>query len=1016
MRNALLTVLITFYGLSYAAVSSVQVGDPARQQGIVTFRVNDPGQCTLTVYRDAAFTDKVDDTNNSVFTGSEACSRTFNVIDGRQVTAILGRRTSEAAASGKLVSRSLEVNRTYYVRITDLTDNATVQVSFTTANIPWGDTHIEDVPYNPAGFNRWAYPDLDWSDAGAGKEYVDPVSGVRMNRTPRNMSGSGGPWGDDVNFEFAFMSALDVSSAWTNAQNALNKSTSGPFATYSGSAQAQLFLPFRFDGPVGQPWAVDGNTWEDVRVKLYGFAASTGNVEDQKVLVCLAANYNPASSSCSSAEIELTLPTSAGSTQGPSTYPAYGFAGWTLTRALTAGELSIPNGTATVAASAVTLNNGFLPPNAAVGMKINIGGNWYTIGTLGTATRFTLAESNVALAGTWYLGSFGARIRKKTATTNQINVGTSFSVVWSTNVVMPANGFRDFCHSLTFPVDFQADGVTALNPAKQGRLCYNGAALYLLLDDGSMRYLSNLFHPDSSWQGVTTQIPLGAFSQTDPYTLIGMHTDDSGPAGNTAARRKRVFYEITYNPSTCHFKSWTGNAYRTITAPFDCVTWVNKTPATQGRTITDQMAAVASNPIWDTTLTNWSLDGVDSHHFFELRTVSGRWASLNLGLSQDSPCIMAVFDMTTYSLVKLWDSFSGTLPGLRWGGCHSNGMELTPNSDYGLAGISQLTARNTAGYISGPIVTQSVTAKSLDGGTSWSANTALTNVQAGTCGSNPFGITGLQCIKLKMPSDKPCNINAPSGEASKWPCPWHSGWSNPLGMSLDVGDYFARISSDDNSQAIAPDGKREKLRVLSKTPDGAGGWVYELQRWSACDNITSDSAQGAVMYYDHLYTGINGSVYPNGWNAYVTPQQGMLRPGCLGQSSETLGHDGLVGRQHADTASHAIFGRSPDGQHLMQIGNSASKVGDFPAMAGSSPDHYVLTGFFFFCGFVRASGDEVEAYPSLSNWTCPTVAAQKHLLGFPAYQSRYGIIAGVSHWAIWPELCFGVPARSSPIK
>lgn len=972
MRTALLGVSFAFSLLSYGAVSSVQVGDPARQQGVVTFRVSDPAQCTVTVYRDPALTDKVDDTNNSVFAGSETCIRPFNVIDGRQVTAVIGRRTSETASSGKLVSRSLEVNRPYYVRITDLTDGSSAQVSFTTANIPWGDTHVEDVPYHPAGFNRWAYPDLDWSDAGAEKEYVDPMSGVRIHRAPRNVLGGGGPWGDNVNFEFAFMNPLDVSGAWSNVQNVLNTSTAGPFASYAGTAQAQLFLPFRFDGPVGQPWKVDGNSWEDVRLKLYGFAAGTGSVEDQKVLVCLAANFNPASNACSSAEIELTLPAWAGSTQGPSAYPSYGFTGWSLPRPLTAGELSIPNGTATVAASAVILNSGFLPPNAAVGMRININGSWYTIGALGTATHFPLAEPNVTASGNWYLGSFGIRLRKKTVTNNQINVAATFSAVYSQNSQMPANGVRDFCHTLTFPVNYQSDGVTALVPPQQGRLCYDGHILYALLQDGSMRYISPLTHPDNSYQGVNIQIPLGAFSQTDPYALIGMHTDDSGTPGAPASY-KRVFYEITYNPNTCHFKSWTGNAYRTVPNPPDCVTWVNKTPATGGRTITDQMGAATSNPIWDSTLSNWSLDGLDSHHFFELRTVSGRWASLNLGLSQDNPCILAVFDLTTYTLVKMFDSLSGTLPGLRWAGCHANGMEIPYGSDYGTGGYTQLTARNQAGYLSGPMVLQSVAAKSLDNGATWNTNTSLTNVQAATCGPNPYGVTGLQCVKLKLPSDKPCNVNAPPGEASKWPCPWHAGWSNPIGLSLDAGDSFSRVSNDDNSQPVSPDGKREKFKVLSKTPDGSGGWIYEVQRWSACDNINSDFTRGAVQYYDHLYTGQGGNTHPNGWNGMATPNGGCAGTLAWINLPKPLASTDWRGDNTQISVSHSTFGLGPDGVQLMQVGNSGSKVGTYPEMAGTSPDVSFSQDASSFAGWVRGSGDEVESYPTLSNWTAPTV-------------------------------------------
>ena len=98
-------------------------------------------------------------------------------------------------------------------------------------------------------------------------------------------------------------------------------------------------------------------------------------------------------------------------------------------------------------------------------------------------------------------------------------------------------------------------------------------------------------------------------------------------------------------------------------------------------------------------------------------------------------CITAVFDLTTYTLQKVFDSLSGSLPGVRWSGCHSNGMDCS--LWFGLRrseNFSLLYARSNhrISQWADPFA-ESVTAKSLDGGATWNSDTSLTNTQAATC-------------------------------------------------------------------------------------------------------------------------------------------------------------------------------------------------------------------------------------------------------------------------------------------
>lgn len=959
MRLLLTGFILFALGPAFAAVTGVQVGDPGRQQGVITFRVANPAQCRVTVYRDEALTDKVNDTNESIFTGSEACQRAYNVVDGTRITAVIGRRTSEVGSDGKLYSRSLEVSKTFYATITDLTDNNVAKVSFTTTNIPWGDTHPEEVPFNAAGFDRYAFPNLDWSDAGLKKSYVDPMTGLLFRRTPRYMVGGGGDWFNNPTQEYAFKGAFEVQPGWTNAQNVLSTSAAGPFASYSGTTRAPLFLSFAGNTQAAAPFSVADNVWEDTRINIYGSAASTGNTEDSKVLLCLGANYVPSSDQCTK-EIELTLPSSTGGpVSAPSSYPAFQFAGWQLGRFLSSEEASVNGGSsATVTNSSVVLGNGNLLPNVQAGMKININGNWYTIGTLDTATTFKLAESNVNTSGAWFMGNFGIRLRKKTTTNNQIQVAATFSLVYTHSVEQPANGVPDFCSRLTFPVDYEADGTTPLSPPKQGRLCMagtneSGRFMFLLLDDGETRFISSLQHQDYSYVGSAAAIPFGAFSRTDPFLLLAKHTDDSGPAG-APERQNSAIYKVTYDPSLgCHFRSWSGNAYKTNPSPQDdCVRWVNQTPYTAGNTITQQIAAALQNNFsWDPSFTN----------NFEMTQIAGNYAVFSKSSSaQNNMCWLAIFDLRTYQLVKLFDTFNSA--GMRWGGCHSNGIDGYDGGTQASVSVSLLTSHNVSGYLSGPFHIQSILAKSLDGGATWNSDTSLTNTQAAACGTNPYGITGLQCLKLKISSDRPCSFssNPTDADVARWPCPWKAASSSP--MTLEAGDYF---STRDTPTSLL-DGKHEKFRILSKVANGDGTFTLEVQRWSTCDNIDSDFSKGAVQYYDHLYTGITNSVHPNGWIGFMTPT------GVCAGNPTWFNLDGPTSIFNVDasqlTSSHNTIGIAPDGVRSLQVGPGVSRLGVLPQMLDHAQDYVFDTGQAPFAGIPRVSSGEVEQYPSLGNW------------------------------------------------
>ena len=112
---------------------------------------------------------------------------------------------------------------------------------------------------------------------------------------------------------------------------------------------------------------------------------------------------------------------------------------------------------------------------------------------------------------------------------------------------------------------------------------------------------------------VRTGVPSGAFSNTDPLTLYGVHGDDV-----VASTTLRAVYRITYDASTCHFKAWTGNGYKFTAGASDCVSWTNVTPNSQGKGVTTQFqTAVVKNPFWDPAVmssTSLGFAGFSGHY------------------------------------------------------------------------------------------------------------------------------------------------------------------------------------------------------------------------------------------------------------------------------------------------------------------------------------------------------------------------------------------------------------------
>jgi hypothetical protein len=556
---------------------------------------------------------------------------------------------------------------------------------------------------------------------------------------------------------------------------------------------------------------------------------------------------------------------------------------------------------------------------------------------------------------------------------------------------MPNNGIPDLCSKLTFPVDYQADGVTPLNPPQDGRLCLvghvNTRLLLLIPATGETRVLSGLDHTDAGSSSFPI-VPFGAFSPTDPLTIYGSHGDDVVQTGAGTA-----LYRITYGPSVCHFRTWPGNNYgfQGPARAGDCLTWTNMTPAKAGRdVITQFQKAAAPNRFWDPSAMSAlrpTFGGISGKYAFFSQPFNG---------PQNSPCFMATFDLETGNLIQVTDSFGGASPTMRWGGCHSAPYMMVDK--WISSSLSNLGAVYGPGYLGGPFQIRSLYSRSKDGGATWSDDTSLTSLDAGACTTKDpnmvaKGATGNRCIKVRISSDYPCSLAPANGDAAKFPCPWNSALAGP--MPLQVGDYLSDLVTWPKDGIIQ--GKDEKMLVTSKTDIGTGNWELELMRWATCDDS---------YYFSHI-TSPYVAVHANGWLAYITGTSM-----CNGVTAWFDATD-TTHTFYPDTSEvsggHGTVGPGPNGMLATIAEGGASRIGPFPGqldLPANFVQNLVVTTF---AGVTRNSSDDVQSYPNLGQWTATD--AEKAF----AFDLRHLNPAG--GWGperpagIWPQTYALVPGR-----
>ena len=896
----------------FGAVGAVAV-QTTPTQAILAFTVTDPTQCTVKIFSDAANTLPADDSNATLFPGSQQCNRSGSAIDGVNVSFVAGLRTSQKASDGKLHSRALAALSTYYYTITDLVDSQTAQGSFVTRNPAQGNLYPEQPLFDPNAWDNRAYPQLDWSAGRRNQMVVDPVTGYLVKRV--TFASDGFAKGLNSTDGVGSQLAAGVTANGTCA-SANNLNTSGT-SLASCTGAATIFMPLPAFQMIGSGTF---NNWyprfnvDDLILYIYGSADSTasgaGDGSDT-LMVCLAKGANVP---CLSSQFPVTLqgsPKATGTVKVPASTPAPVFANWGYTPLH--GDVVPTPGTVSVSGNTVSLTNpgqGGTYANAfdvtwPAGSQIYIQGSsawgclndYCTIGSIQSAVQLTTVEtcSSGCPASANYEGrAFGFQIVRKGAS-GSIKVSFGFEADMSTSWSVIEDGLTQHCNSNPVTVSNDAAGNPYPGYTLSGYICtfqheWAGIAYWLFISKdqngaplGEARPLGQLGLP-SNWSSNGATVPTNAnfgfagWDAADGTRFLSAASYNSNQRGPTALLIAGQ-YDSTKPGCTPPYQNWKGylnyiGAY--ATPPDSCFTYTNLTnpSASPPMDLRSQIvrAYAAYNPGFDLSgFTNVGLPVVAGGYARACvaATTSGGDRELQ---------VCGTFDSSTGNLVQVFDSFS-KYPG-RWGYVHGPphvlgrihsltldqpypGSASTGSALYGPFGMA-VTAVNRAGFGQTP----NWTTVGSGPGTSIAANEGYACPTGIPQYLLDAGAAGNYCIQMKV-SSEPCSHTPGTAaiypgnttEAQQFPCTSTDGsvvtnaaWSKL--QNIAEGDW---VRQNEDGNDYSENFIVAKKDVISPT---------EIQLWFIRGNgVWPNQAQRPYANF--------GATHPDGMSLAMTATYGL---------------------------------------------------------------------------------------------------------------------------------------------
>jgi hypothetical protein len=849
-----------------AQISNVSVSGVTNTQAVLQYTAPDMTACTVEVSTSATYIPLIHDVDPAIFAGSNLDNRPGSISGNVTRTFVAGTRDAEQGVNGHWYSRALQALTPHYYRITCGTYTATG--SFTTDNIALGNTYNETLPPAPSVTSsgiyyyagQYAWPEfLNWNtaDPTARQEAViDPQTGMALKRMTMPQD-----WGSANDHLFKLATA--PTGAWTNPNNILADDSA--YTSYSGTTSDWLVL---IDPALTFP---NNGNLESFTFSAKAWCSGACAGEDAKIQVCLTQNGVTCWPTASNVN-EVTLGTSA----LPASFTSFGggaaslFA-WTPPGIppLVSWDAMQRSGQVNVDASGnVTWTgsgNQFYPGWTA-GSKITIAGSVCAISSLNNpqllaiapascSPSLTLPQANAAYSA----GNFGVMIRKKTSSTDTINVQyAKYTVGSSAALQWPSGGAPKIC------------SYTATQNTVTGHMGY-----HCVVGNTPQVYWIDSTTGDANWLG-----PL--------YT--GSHGGADGWS-NQACNASSVTLSGTNptNPETYYCPANDGNGKpiilgctltttnQTGSASYSCQ---NLTPASAGK---DYLSLVTSFTSGYTPL----FDPVQYGSIGMVGMQKGQLLLTSFRGFQDTAAWVSVFNPTLV----------GSGPGCVGGGLP--GCVVAAQSTWGgSAGPCRWCTLHNAAY-SGESNSWVLTAKyfggavGLPGGGFYTSTVsspmrATPSIASGTSGC-PSGSRGCDLVTV---DGEPCNM-APAGPVGGHPadplnCPKNSAWSylqdaapgDVFGTATGPLEYLKLISKNGN-QWLLQRGVGSPGLVTPQTPiqlveecldrdDGFNYGVSTLQWvWDFASDPHAQNASGTTVRveypYDHQSVSANAVVGGGPW-------------------------------------------------------------------------------------------------------------------------------------------------------
>ncbi|MCS6953861.1 MAG: hypothetical protein NZM33_13515, partial [Bryobacteraceae bacterium] len=765
-------------GALFGQMLSLQVVGVTHTQAILSYEAPDDNPCTIEVSEFPSLALLVHDVNGTLFPGANSdASRSLS--GGRKRIVVIGKRRSDKATDGRLYSRALAAATPHYVRVT--CGSVQGETRFVTRPLAWGDTSSEPPPWHAEGFGNYGWPTIDFTPGGRDKEYVDPMTGVKLKLAAHAGQGNSRRGEAVIGADYWW----DWQGAWTNPENIRSGTTSALAST--STANAAIFVGIEPNPGVGIPWQGDGwggygldTTIDDVGLRIYG-SGTDANSANRQIQVCLSMDSGQ---TCHSPAITVTLPQGSASDLGlfPPAYPTPMFASWAMRPLRRGMDWPKGGGTVNVSGNTVTLTNPststmFLS-SWAPGSKIWISGssptcprNLCTVVSVQSATQLTIQES-LNLTGVNYRAlNFGYRIWKTTST-GTVSLSIRKAIAWSNITLQSAGGSNQKCSMVPVTTTVDRDGNPIPKPLS-GYLCVfsqNGALdstppIYWISEEtGESRLVA------IPWHDIATYVPGTAHGDRARPGWGGFN----GKEARWDLNDGRVFYAIaeTNTPGklsvfkiryTGDFREFRPNYPTNETRPVPPLEWENLSKPSEGRDIHAQIAAYG-HPEWDGSKFGWPTVAFDG--------VSGAILMLLNPGGQGTPCWIFLFGFDG-NLKRMFNTWSGApwdgadvgSKELRWAGCHNVAGTIFPmdgNPGYISVNVpnggSPATYNNTR-LLGGPFTSPVIAVKRASGwdftNTSVSPNIGDPSYDS-TCPSDipavwhQHGATGNNCLTIRI--------------------------------------------------------------------------------------------------------------------------------------------------------------------------------------------------------------------------------------------------------------------------